>query len=533
MGVALILAWLRRRGPFFFSTVAFLGGVILLISGATPEIQARLALAYWLLPDPLVELSHFLGSVVGTGLLILAWGLGRRLRDAYLLSVYLLGGGSVLLLLKGLEYGPALTLLILLLLLRQARTQFDRKASLMSEPFTLVWAAAIVLVVGGSIWLLFFSFQHVPYSHDLWWQVALGSDASRSMRATVGSVVTVAAFALVRLFRAAAPIPTEPGPAELAAIAATVQRHPAAEANLALLGDKQFFFNASQSAFIMYGTSGRSCVAMGDPVGPARDAGGIIRAYVAHCRRHERIPVFYEVSERHLGHYLEAGLAVVKIGEQGRVPLQNFSPAGKDWEDVRYRHRRCLRAGCTFELVPPEDTAGRLDELQRISDAWMVAKRAREFGFSLGYFDPAYVGKFWTAIVRRQETVIAFATLWQSGGKEEVEVDLARYVADAPPGLMYFIMLELMTWAARENVGWFNLGMAPLAGLESVTGPTIWNTIGKAVFRLGEPLYQFQGLRQFKNKFNPIWRSRYLASPGGLRRPTILANIATLIRRRH
>lgn len=39
----------------------------------------------------------------------------------------------------------------------------------------------------------------------------------------------------------------------------------------------------------------------------------------------------------------------------------------------------------------------------------------------------------------------------------------------------------------------------------------------------------FQGLRQYKNKFHPIWRPKYLASPGGLALPIILANVVTLI----
>lgn len=53
--------------------------------------------------------------------------------------------------------------------------------------------------------------------------------------------------------------------------------------------------------------------------------------------------------------------------------------------------------------------------------------------------------------------------------------------------------------------------------------------VGNLVFRHGEHFYNFQGLRQYKEKFHPHWHPRYLASPGGLALPQILTDIATLI----
>jgi phosphatidylglycerol lysyltransferase len=53
--------------------------------------------------------------------------------------------------------------------------------------------------------------------------------------------------------------------------------------------------------------------------------------------------------------------------------------------------------------------------------------------------------------------------------------------------------------------------------------------VGALVFEHGERFYNFQGLRHFKEKFDPVWEPRYLASPGGLALPRILAAIATMI----
>ena len=58
-----------------------------------------------------------------------------------------------------------------------------------------------------------------------------------------------------------------------------------------------------------------------------------------------------------------------------------------------------------------------------------------------------------------------------------------------------------------------------------------WNHLAGLVFRHGEHFYNFQGLRQFKEKFAPEWEPKYLASSSGLALPRILANIAALTSR--
>jgi phosphatidylglycerol lysyltransferase len=74
-------------------------------------------------------------------------------------------------------------------------------------------------------------------------------------------------FALPRLLRAAPPssIPTLE---DMTAVERVVRQSPATSAHLALLGDKYFLFHPSGDVFIMHGIEGRSCIAMGDPVGP-------------------------------------------------------------------------------------------------------------------------------------------------------------------------------------------------------------------------------------------------------------------------
>jgi len=71
--------------------------------------------------------------------------------------------------------------------------------------------------------------------------------------------------------------------------------------------------------------------------------------------------------------------------------------------------------------------------------------------------------------------------------------------------------------------------MAPLAGLEHGPLATFWSKAGHFLFRHGEHFYNFQGVKQFKEKFDPVWEPRFLACPGSLSLPTILLNYASLV----
>jgi phosphatidylglycerol lysyltransferase len=183
----------------------------------------------------------------------------------------------------------------------------------------------------------------------------------------------------------------------------------------------------------------------------------------------------------------------------------------------------------TFEVLPPERVGAHLAELRAVSDAWLAAKHAREKGFSLGFFDDDYVRRFPAAVVRRDGRVVAFANVLATDDRCEISVDLMRYAPDAPPSAMEYLFLEVLLWGKAAGYEWMNLGMAPLSGLESRALAPRWNRIGALVYSHGEHFYNFRGLRAYKEKFDPEWVPRYLASPAGLSLPRVLANVAALI----
>ncbi len=544
-GVALILLgahelWVHRSpavrmftlGRTFISAVTpqaiaigvFLAGAVLLISGATPALGKRLELLRDFVPLPVLELSHLLGSAVGVGLLIIAQGLYKRLHTAWWLTIWLLCAGILLSLLKGFDFEEATVLAVVVVLLVSARERFRRRGSLIEQHYSGPWVLALLLVLGTAAWLIVFVYRHVPYGNELWWQFAFHASAPRSLRASLLAVMIAAAYGLWRLLRPGTPPLSPPNPADFECAAALIARSDDTAANLALLGDKNLLFNRERTAFIMYQVSGSSWVAMGDPVGPSELCEPLAWEFLENCDGMAVSPVFYQVKPQNLPLYIDLGLNLSKLGEEARVPLESFSLEGPARADLRQTHRRASRDGAQFEVVGRADVGALMPQLRAVSDEWLAEKKGGEKRFSLGFFDEAYLKHFDCAVVRREGNIIAFANLWQAASCE-LSVDLMRYGDGAPKGVIDFLLI----WGKERGYQWFNLGMAPLSGLEEHALAPTWHKLGRMVQRYGEMFYHFEGLRKYKEKFSPVWRPRYLAAPAGFAMAGALLDVTALI----
>jgi phosphatidylglycerol lysyltransferase len=531
------IAWAQELASVYIAPVVpqiagaltFLAGALLLFSGATPAVEERLAVLDRFLPLAVLEISHLAGSIIGLGLLVLSRALFRRVQGAYHIAVWLLVAGIFASLLKGLDFEEATLLALVLGVLALGRRAFYRPTAILSERFTPVWIASIAGVVALALWLGMLSNRHVEYSHELWWTFALDGNAPRVLRASLSIVVLATAYVLLNMLRPARPEPAVAGADELERARALIERCDSTVANAALTGDKRLLFNDAGNAFLMYQIAGRSWIALGDPLGAREGAEELVWRLREMSDHHGGDTVFYQVCAERLGLYVDLGLAALKIGEEARVPLEGFSLEGGARADLRQAHRRAQRDGASFEVVPPEGVEALLPELKRVSDAWLQAKSTGEKRFSVGAYSPQYLKQFPLAVVRAEGAVAGFANLWTTGTRAELSVDLMRFGPEAPRGTMDYLFIELMLWGRQAGYRNFNLGMAPLSGLETHPLAPAWHRVGNFIFRHGEHFYNFEGLRRYKAKFDPTWEPRYLVARGGIALPRVLIDVSTLI----
>lgn len=145
-----------------------MGGIVLLFSGVTPEINQRMNLLIEVIPLPVIEMTHFLASCAGAMLLPLAYGLLKRKNAAYYLSLVMLLLGSLFSLTKALDYEEAITLFVMFLLLLPCRKYFYRETSLTSQFFSTEWIVAIAMTIITVLWLGFFpiSMWNTPVTYS-------------------------------------------------------------------------------------------------------------------------------------------------------------------------------------------------------------------------------------------------------------------------------------------------------------------------------------------------------------------------------
>ena len=530
VGAALQLL-LFEASPPVMGALTFAGGLVLLLSGAMPAVHGRMRELVGLLPLPFIEGSHFAASLVGTALLLVAPALVDRLESGMRATRLLFMLGAAFSLAKGLDFEEAIVMLTLAGILQFTAPAFYRRTAGAFGAGNAGWLAAAAAAVALSAASGIHAYRHVAYDNQLWWEFALRGDAPRFLRASFAAGVLIAGVAASRLLHrpwregGIARLPEE-------VYARATARCPRSDAALALTGDKRFLVHPEGDAFLMFRPRGRTWVVMGDPVGPPERWAELcwqLRHQSDAC--YARL-CFYQISAAMLPQMIELGLKPIKYGEEAWVDPATFTLSGPQMKSLRNSHARARREGLELKVIRSADLGGWMPALARISENWLAERRQAEKSFSLGRFTPAYIRHFDVAVVVRSsapDTPIAFANLWRSGDGHELSVDLMRHEPGTPPGTMDFLFTELITLAATQGFARFNLGLAPLSGVQGGKLAPTWARIANMAFALDASAYGFAGLRRYKAKFAPRWQARFIAAPTGIPGLRALVDLVRLV----
>ncbi|MGK2857164.1 MAG: bifunctional lysylphosphatidylglycerol flippase/synthetase MprF [Thermoanaerobaculia bacterium] len=547
VGAALLLAWHEYRRqeqkiaqgldtldriapalvPAAFSIVTFAAGTILLIGGATPTPHRELDWLASTVGVPVVQFAHFVTSLVGAALLLLTRSLQHRITAAWRAALWLFGIGILTALLRGLDWGSAILLLLLLVATAAVRREFYRNAPFSEARFTPGSASTVLMAFALVIFLTLLAHRGAGIGLELLFDFSSGGHAARSLRALFGvSLLSLGAvWSLVRATRS--PVPLVPTESDLTDARRIVARYPRSHAHLALLGDKRLLFDAQRHGFVMFRVERRSWVSFGDPVATPDVADELVWTFRDLAARQGGWAVFYEAREENAARYIGLGLAFMKLGEEARVRLEEFDPT---WRDSHIAALDAVRdAGLSFEVVPCENVEPIVDEIGSVASAWLAARGITAPEAVLAICDKRYLERGPIGVFRQGEEIVAFANVWLSGENEEASIDLIRYLPSAPTGTMQALAVELAVWARDQHYRWFSLGLAPHRGIDPNRRSPAWNRAASVLYRHGEHFTDFQMLRAFKESFSPVWEGRYLASPGDLRLANVLRDVTRLV----
>ncbi|MCS6890544.1 MAG: phosphatidylglycerol lysyltransferase domain-containing protein [Rhodovarius sp.] len=302
-------ALVRGAGPLeppLLAGLVALSGALLLFLGALPDGGPAPAGERGAM---LAATSPFAASLAGSLLLVMGYGLARRLHMAWAGAAVLLPAGAVTAWLGG--HGPAVVpLLGVLALLLAMRRAFYRRSRLRTEPLSPEAAVPLATVAVCGLTLALVG-QRVEMRQNAWWEVVVAADAPPGLRFTVGLTAVLLLAGAARLLR---PARIRPLPYDARARQLLAEWHvqPPPRADGLLLGE-------AGRAAIAFSRHPQVWVAHGDPAGDAEDAVSAIWRFRDLCERMGVRPAFLDVGEERLGLYADIGLTAVPMpGRPGR-----------------------------------------------------------------------------------------------------------------------------------------------------------------------------------------------------------------------
>ncbi len=529
--------FLSDMGIWALGKLVLAGGLVLLLSAATPGLLDRVHFMARFLSTPLMKLSQQISVVIGFMLIILSGGISLRLRRAHRLTSLLLVAGAVFTFIKAFDYEEAIFLLVVAVLLWISRARFYRSGATLSRRRIWLWFG-FTLILAGLYYLIGTSsrprfLHHLPREFRPEWIMHSNEYAVMAVNGIVAAWILFSLLVLLRPKRREATANLQQESENLARLDEFLKREKGnLLTHMLYLGDKAFYWAQDGKVLIPYARSRDKLAVLGDPLGPKKLLADAIEEFQSFADRYALSVVFYQASPEYLSIYHEKGYRFFKLGEEALINLETFTFSGKKMTAFRTAKNRFERDGYTFSVESAPYDPALIEELRRISDTWLGSRK--EKGFSLGWFEEAYIQRSPLALLRDPEGhTVAFATLAPAydDGKT-ISVDLMRHLPDTPNGTMDLLFARLIEWSKEQGYQTFNLGMAPLSSVGSSRSSLREEKLANLVFRYGGHFYGFEGLRRYKEKFFPEWQPRYLAYPASVSLPVLLVDLVVLVSRR-
>ncbi|MCK9423200.1 MAG: bifunctional lysylphosphatidylglycerol flippase/synthetase MprF [Bacteroidales bacterium] len=548
--IAGVLAFLSKLNKLLMRVLPALFlmglGILNIVSVLTPAISERLIRLKDFLPVGVIHASNYLVMTAGLFLLVTAAFMLKGMRTAWWFALFLSILSFIGHITKAIDYEEAIVALIVVVVLIITRKEYYIKSNpkLRNIGIQTSLLFTVAILTYGIVGFYFLDKKHFNIDFDLF----------QSIRFTlqnyflIGSSELVPADSFARNFLYSINIS---GFLSIAFLIYTLVRSYKAKKNVTdeefslaknlmnsygnssldyfkTYSDKMLFFSADKKAFIAYRISGNFAVALENPVAEnSEEMERCIRGFDAFCYENGLKSIFYRVPEESLEIYHKLHRKDLFLGQEGIVDLSTFTMEGGTRKSLRNAINKVTDRGfkATVHIPPVHDNI--LQKIKSVSDAWLEDTDRTEIVFSQGMFvwDELKQQTIIT-VENAEEKIVAFLNTVPDYAKNEATYDLIRKTKDAPNGVMDFILIELFNYLKSRNFRYVNLGFAPLSGLDDPH--TFPERSMKFAYEKIRSFSHYKGLREYKEKFEPVWYNKYLIYQHDydlLRVPAALANV--------
>ncbi|MGA3219675.1 MAG: phosphatidylglycerol lysyltransferase domain-containing protein [Acidimicrobiales bacterium] len=532
----------HRRSRRLAALVVAAAGFLSLVSDLSAPVAHHLNVLRQLLPLAVPQAAGALAALGGLALLMLARGIRRGQRRAYLVCQATLVAVAILHLLRAASVTGAIMALAVAGFLWLRRASFRAGSDVPPARRALarlvgLGVAAVVagtLALEGTSWVT--TTVHHRRSARIGWVQAFQATTERmigvkhvalpdrlddffspAMFSVTAGLVLVAAWMLFRPVVARWPRHGSNGGLERAR--EVVRRYGAGTLDyFTLRSDKQFFFWGG--TVVAYAVYSGVCLVSPDPVGPPAEREGAWRSFREFADSRGWILGLLGASEDWLPIYRATGMHDLYVGDEAVVRTGRFSLGGGKSKGLRQAVKRVARHGYTISFHDPAHIDPRLaHELEEVMTKSRRGGVERGFSMTLGrIFDPHDIGLLLAVVhgpIGEDQVgpgpAVAFCQYVPAPAIEGFSLDLMRRDnGQHPNGLIDFAIVETVRYLGERGYKGLGLNFATMrAVLAGEAGDGLPQRVQAWLVRRMGGSMQIESLWRFNAKFDPDWQPRY------------------------
>lgn len=527
-----ILAFIAKANKLLMrvmpAALLFLLGVINIISVLTPAVSDRLHFLKHYLPIEAIHASNYFILASGLFLLVNAAFMLKGLRNAWWFALILSIGSLIGHLTKAIDYEEAIIAFAVILSLYSTRKEYVVKSNprLRVVGIQTALITAVAVMVFGVVGFYFLDVKHFninfSFVESIKYTLAnfflIGSSElipTTSFSKYFIDSIQVSGFLSIAFvfYTLVTPFIWKSIPEKAVleeALTLTKLYGNSALDYFKTYYDKLLFFNQERTCYISYKVSGNFAVILEDPVAenPVTMKNCLL-TFDKYCADNGLKAISYRVPGENLEIYKSFKKKSLFLGQEAVVDLNTFTLQGSDKKRIRNAMNKVAETGFKLHVYDPPLKEGLLQKLEAVSDNWLLDMERDELVFSQGMFNWDEI-KTQTVLVaeNEEEKIVGFLNIIPDYAKEEATFDLIRKTSDAPNGVIDFLHVELFNYLKQKNFRYVNLGFAPLSGIE--IPDDITERSMKFAYEKLKSFSHYKGLREFKDKFDPVWHDKYL-----------------------
>lgn len=281
--------------------------------------------------------------------------------------------------------------------------------------------------------------------------------------------------------------------------------------------DKSVIWASNRKAGVAYRVQGGVMLASGDPFGEYSLWPDAIAEFMKVAQEHAWTPAVMGCSDRGGEVWIEnAGMIAIDIGDEAIISVKDFTLEGRPMANVRQMVNRIKRKGysCTTHKWSELDV-DRRQTLRKLAHEWRYGVAERGFSMSMDRFgeddDPdTFITIAW---LEGEIKGLLYYVPWTTNG---LSLDRMQRERGTDPGVNELMIVETVEYARANNYHQVSLNFAAFRSLferadKISAGPITRGT--RNLIRFSSNFFQVESLYRFNAKFQPKWETRYVLYP--------------------